>query len=96
LNKREKLFGNCLEQLACDILFITVYQIYNEDDHQLANFMKVCAHKAYITTINQNIQNEASIAAISASDKPRVWHITIPASDEGSVATVMTDVFQIN
>jgi hypothetical protein len=28
LNKQVKLFGTCLEQLACDNLFITVYRYH--------------------------------------------------------------------
>ena len=67
-------------------------QQLNEDDHQLANFVEVCTHKAYIILINQNIQNEASIAAITASDKPPMWCITVPASDEGQLEEVVLRV----
>jgi hypothetical protein len=67
-------------------------QRLNEDDHQLANFVKVRTHKAYMILINRNIQNEASIAAITASDKPRVWRITVPASDEGQLEEVVLRV----
>ncbi|KIM81515.1 hypothetical protein PILCRDRAFT_71898 [Piloderma croceum F 1598] len=42
--------------------------------------------------INQNIQNEASIAAITALDKPCVWCITIPASDKGQLEEVVLQV----